>query len=170
MLKKDVDPHLDPSLLDPINSVQEVDVDSAIKSTLLQAQKNGFPTHMFSRLRDIVYFSHEAFRVAFSSGPPEKMTPLKIDLTSDATPVKVRLRNYSVEQREFLQSTVENLTDAGVVYPNHSTCWASAPLLVAKPGPAKFRFKVDLSSVNRYTCLHNFPMPHLGQELTKISR
>ncbi len=56
-----------------------------------------------------------------------------------------------------------------MVYENPSSRWASAPLLVPKPGLTKFRFTVDLRSVNKYTEKHAFPMPVLEHELHKLA-
>ena len=56
-----------------------------------------------------------------------------------------------------------------MVYPNPTSPWASAPLLVPKP-PDTFRFTVDLRGVNKYTVKHQYPMPNLEQELTKVGR
>ena len=53
--------------------------------------------------------------------------------------------------------------------PNPSSQWASAPLLVPKHGPVPFRFTVDLRPVNKFTIRHQYPMPNLEQELTKLS-
>lgn len=52
---------------------------------------------------------------------------------------------------------------------NPTERWASAPFLVPKPGPSKFRFSVDLRLVNRYTKPQNFPMLKLNTELMKLS-
>lgn len=49
------------------------------------------------------------FRMSFFPGPPAKIKPLKIDLTSDARPVKFHLQKYSKEQRDFLEKFVAQL-------------------------------------------------------------
>lgn len=41
------------------------------------------------------------FRTSFSS-KPARVYPLRIELTPDARPVRVKLRNYSADQRAFL--------------------------------------------------------------------
>ena len=57
-----------------------------------------------------------------------------------------------------------------MAYPNPTSKWAAAPLLVPKPGPAKFRFTFDLRPVNKYTEAHQFPMPVIEPELTKLDK
>ena len=109
----------------------------------------------------------DTFRTSFSAGPPAKLPPLKIELTPDAKPVKVRLRKYSQEQKEFMRELVNDLVAHGMAYANPTSKWACAPLLMPKPG-ARFRFTVDLQPVNIFTVRHNFPMPNLEHELSGL--
>ena len=110
----------------------------------------------------------DIFRTSFSAGPPAKLPPLEIELTSDAKPVKVLLRNYSQEQKEFMRDFASDLVSNGLAYPNPTSKWACAPLLVPKPG-ARFRFTVDLQAVNVSTVRHQYPMPNLEQELSGLA-
>lgn len=82
--------------------------------------------------------------------------------------MRVRLRNYSQDQRRFLSKFVTTLVQCKMAYFNPTSSWACAPLLVPKPGAAQFRFTVDLRLVNRFTVKHQFPMPNLEQELTRL--
>lgn len=116
-------------------------------------------------LRNLVTAHTGIFRTSFSSRPTDKMEPMKIDLTPDAKPVRVRLWNYSLEQRAFLCDFVAKLVLAGMAYFNPSSTWEGAPLLVPKPGPAQFRFTVDIRPVNRFPKRHQFPLPIIGEEL-----
>jgi len=134
-----------------------------------QAFQNGLPTAQRKILADLIDSHIDIFRTSFSAGEPAKIKPLKIELTPDARPVKVRLRNYSREQREFLAEFVGKLVRNGMAYPNPTSPWACAPLLVAKPGPARYRFTVDLRSLNKYTVKHQSPMPNIEHELTRLS-
>ena len=67
------------------------------------ARKNGLPEKDSSNLDNILSNNLGVFRTSFSSGPPADITPLKIILIPDFRPVKVRLCNYSQEQRQFLE-------------------------------------------------------------------
>lgn len=107
----------------------------------------------------------DVFRTSFSAGPPTKLSPIQIELTHDARPVKVKLQKYSSKQRTFLQKFVNDLIENGMVYPNPTSAWADEALLVPKLG-AQFRFTVDLRLVNKYTVRHQFPMPNLEHEMT----
>lgn len=56
-----------------------------------------------------------------------------------------------------------------MAYWNSTAKWACAPLLVPKPGPARFRFTVDLRLFNKYTIKQKFPMPNLDIEISTVS-
>lgn len=168
-VKEEVDPFPDPSLLDPVDSDQSEDVETAVSKRLQDAFDNGFPEEKQQELTTIVKDRINVFRVSLSAGPPVNVPPLKIDLVADAKPVRVRLRNYSQDQRLFLAQTLQKLIDCGMVYSNPTSPWACAPLLVPKSGPSKYRFTIDLRPVNRYTVRHQFPMPNLEQDLLMTS-
>lgn len=90
-------------------------------------------------------------------------------MTPDERPIRVKLRNYSSDQRDILRTLVTDLTAKGLVYANPSSPWASAPLLIPKPSPALWRFTVDFRPVNRYSIRNQFPMPYVDNELTKLA-
>lgn len=168
-VREEPDPFPDKSLLDPVDSEQHADVTEAIDKIVQDASDSGFTPAKLPELKEIVSTHMDIFRTSFSSGPPAGFPPLKIDLAPNAVPVLVRLRNYSQAQRNFLSRTVSKLVKCGMAYPNPTSPWASAPLLVAKPGPAEFRFTVDLRPVNCFTIKHQFPMPNIEQELSKTA-
>ena len=134
-----------------------------------KATDNGLPAEYSERLSELVNKHKDVFRISFSSGPPARIRPLRIELTPNAQPVRVRLRNYSQEQKEFLSEMVAKLVRHGMAYANPTSAWACAPLVVHKPGPTKFRFTVDLRPINKFTVKHQYPMPNLEQELTTLS-
>eukprot|EP00178_Gracilaria_changii_P000257 TRINITY_DN1027_c0_g1_i1.p2 TRINITY_DN1027_c0_g1~~TRINITY_DN1027_c0_g1_i1.p2 ORF type:complete len:1106 (+),score=114.18 TRINITY_DN1027_c0_g1_i1:5972-9289(+) len=169
IVRQEADPFPDPALLDPIDADQHDDIREAAEMMVQMAIKNGMQTAQSRALHEIVHKHINIFRTSLSSGPPANVTPLKIALTPDARPTRVRLRKYSQDQRAFLQKFVSELIRAGMVYPNPSSPWASAPLIVPKPGPARFRFTVDLRPINRYTIRHQYPMPNIEQELLKLA-
>lgn len=166
----DADPFPDPFLLqteDPASDDAEARV--SIVAMLDKAKANGFPDDHWEELESLVWKHAAEFRTSFSS-EPARVEPLRIELMPDAKPVRVKLRNYSASQRAFLQKLVATLTAHGLVYPNPTSKWACAPLLVPKPGPEAWRFTVDLRPVNRYTYRHQYPMPLLEQELPKTAK
>jgi len=167
--RKEIDPFPDASLLDRLDADQAPDVQGALDTALAQAGKNGLQGRNFIRLQNMANNNLNIFRVGLSAGAPANITPLRIQLSADATPTRVKLRNYSREQRQFLSDFVQALQEKGMIYPNPSSRWACAPLLVPKPGESRFRFTVDLRPVNRYTIKYQFPMPDVEVELTKLA-
>lgn len=93
--RKEVDPFPDSSLLDPVKREQGPDIDAAIAEQLDIASKNGLTGNHLTRLRDIVHSNTNIFRVGLSSGEAANIPPLRISLTPDARPTRVKLRNYS---------------------------------------------------------------------------
>ena len=126
------------------------------------------PSEHVPTLRHLVNEFTDIWSTSLQAGPPAILPPLVIRLKPDAVPVRVRLRRYSQEQRDFLALFVKTLEEAGMVYRNPSAAWCSAPLLVPKPGPAQFRFTVDLRPVNRQTIPCSWPMPHVESELSRL--
>lgn len=166
----DVDPFPDPFLLQTENpAADDEEARTAILTMLQMAITNGFPDEHWAELETLIWKHANEFRTSFSSAPA-RVEPLRIELTADATPVRVKLRNYSADQRAFLKKLVTDLTTHGLVYANPTSKWACAPLLVPKPGPARWRFTVDLRPVNRFTVRHQYPMPVLEHELTRLSK
>ena len=60
------------------------------------------------------------------------------------------------------------LVTAGIDYFNPSLAWAYAPLIVPKAGPEMFKFNFDLRPMKRFTIEHQFPMPNIEHELSKV--
>lgn len=133
-------PFPDPSPLEPIDSEQHDENNSAVTTMVMKATDNGLPDEYRDQLTDIVDSSVDMFPTFFSSGPTVDLPPLHIELKPDARPVKVRPRNYSLEQKDFMDNFGSALVRHELAYPNPTSHWASTPLLVPKPGPAKFRF------------------------------
>ena len=168
--REEEDPFPDPSLIDPLDSDQAEDITKGIEEAIKKAVENGLPAEHHDAMKKVVYDHVDIFRTTFSSGPPAKFPPLKIELTADAKPVKVRLRKYSQPQHAFMQKLVKKLISCGMAYYNPTSPWACAPLIVPKPGSVEFRFTVDLRPLNKYIVKHQFPMPNLEVSLTIVSR
>ena len=162
------DPLPDPSLLDPIDEEQHEDIKTAVDDLRKQAFENGLASDRRPMLGKLLSGHMDIFRTSFSSGPPARLPPLEIELTNDATPVKVRLRKYSSDQRDFMYKFVQDLVRHGLAYANPTSKWACAPLLVPKPG-SLYRFTVDIRPVNKFTIRYLYPMPNIEIELTTVA-
>lgn len=167
--KFDIDPFPDPSLISLHDCSARTDDEKAdITAMLAAAKANGFPDSHWPMLEALIWEFADSFSTRFSS-TPAKVEPLRIELTADARPIRVKLRNYSASQRAFISSLMQDLVRHNLVYANPSSKWACAPLIVPKAGPSQWRFTVDLRPVNRFTVPYQFPMPRVEIELTKTA-
>jgi hypothetical protein len=144
------------------------DVVDALDTLLERAKDNGVSSSILKELRELVTDFLDIWRISLSGDPPAKLPPLEVQLRPDASPVRVKLRRYPPAQRNFLKQFVDAHIDFGLVYRNLSATWCSAALLVPKPGPAGFRFTVDLRPVNQQTIPFAWPMPHIESELSSV--
>lgn len=158
-----------PSLLDPIDGNQHDEVQQAAERMIEMAQGNGMNETNVATLRSMVTDHMDVFRTSLSAGSVAKVPRLTIDLTEDARPARVQLRNYSREERKFLRTFVSHMLRCKLVYANPSSVWPSAPLIVPMPRPSNFPFTVDPRPVNKFTVRHHFLMPDLKHELTKLA-
>jgi Reverse transcriptase (RNA-dependent DNA polymerase) len=166
--EQDIDPIDVPQLLDLPTSAKPEGISDSFDVMIRQAQQNGLPDGSVLALGELLNDFADIWSTSLHAGPPAKLPPLVINLKPDAIPVRVRLRRYSQEQRDFLKQFVSQLEAAGLIYRNPRAAWCSAPLLVPKPGPAQFRFTVDLRPVNRQTVPCSWPMPHVESELARL--
>jgi hypothetical protein len=157
----DADPIDVPQLLDLPQSADHDEIEKLLDNMINAAQTNGLPAEFVPTLRGLLNDFRDIWSISLTPGPPARLPPLVINLKPDSAPVRVRLRRYSQEQRDFLARFVSQLEAAGMVYRNPRAAWCSAPLLVTKPGPAQFRFTVDLRPVNKQTVPCSWPMPHI---------
>lgn len=158
----------DLSLLHPIDSVQNQEISAATAEKKYATRMNGLTDEKAQEIDTMVDDHVTIFRTSFLYDPPAKFAPLVIETKTNAKPVKVRIRNYSQEQKEFLITFVQDLMRHDMAYPNPTASWASAPLLVPKPILARFRFTVDLRPTNACMVRHKYQMPNLEKELTKL--
>ena len=82
------------------------------------ASKNGLSNSTAEKLKAIVYGHINVFRISLSLGPSAALPPLKINLAENAKPIKVRLRNYNRDQREFLSKFFADVVKHGMAYSN----------------------------------------------------
>ena len=166
--ERDADPIQVPQLLELPEITDLEKVQTLLEGMIYTAQINGLPQESVSTLRSLICDFSDIWSISLQPGEPAKIPPLEVRLKPGAVPVRVRVRRYSEEQRNFLSHFIKELEAAGLVYRNPRATWCAAPLLVPKPGPAKFRFTVDLRPVNKQTIPCSWPMPHIESELTRI--
>ncbi|KAE8960434.1 hypothetical protein PF005_g25805 [Phytophthora fragariae] len=130
------------------------------------ATKMGLTLDGRAKLAAVLHFRADCFRVEFGNGPPVRVVPLKVRLKDGVRPVKAQPRRYSPTDREFLDRHARALLDNGLVYLNHRSCWASAPIIVRKKEhdvdpSADPRMNIDSRGVNERTEAMPWPMPVL---------
>lgn len=115
----DNDPCRDPSLPDIQSDSDEGIIKEDIKALLHQTRSNGLTDEYWDHLHDMVWESDSLSHILFSS-KLDRVEPLVIAFTSDARPIRVKLRSYSAEQRSFMMYIVSELLHHKLVYPNPS--------------------------------------------------
>jgi hypothetical protein len=122
-----------------------------------------------TQLRDLLLRYADVFRLELGRDPPVNMPPLRVKLRDDAKPVRCKARRYGPGQRAFMDSHVEQLEKAGLVYKNTRSRWCSPPLIVRKPEANAFRMTVDVRAVNAQTERMVWPMPMLEVVLDHLA-
>lgn len=95
---------------------------------------------------------------------------LRLVLKSNAKHVDVKIRNYSDSQRKLMRKLAGRQLEAGQVYPDPAAEWSCASHLGPKPGPAVWRFIVDLRAVSRYKLSFHFSMLLIKVELDRPTK
>lgn len=150
-----------------VGEQDEDELQEAIQKMIDRATES-LPDHLHKNLKDLVGEFKDIFRIKLGNDPPVDVPPMKIEFEESERPVKVRQRTYSPEQTEFLKKKVQDFSDAGFIERNNTSKWASAPLVVPKPGEEGFRFTVDLRPVNAQTKNAVWPMPNADAMLGKL--
>jgi hypothetical protein len=117
-----------------------------------EAKTSGCGEEFAAGLSNVLVKYVDVFRLTLGRDPPVKMPPLKVHLKPDAKPVRCKARRYLLPQRDFMKQHMKELEEAGFVYRNPVSRWASAPLIVRKPHTKDgIRMTVDLRPVNGQT-------------------
>lgn len=153
-----------------MDAEQHEEVTASVGDMLRNAQDACIPKEHGDRLKNVVLEHQDIFRIAFSDASPVIIKQLNIDLNTDGRTIRLKLHNYSKEQRDFLSKFPENLIRCGMANLNPTSSWALAPLLVHKPGPSKILFTFDLRLVNKFMLKHQYSIPNLYNELTKLHK
>lgn len=108
-----------------------------------------------------------AYKLVVTGPLPSHQT--KIVLNDKMKPGRTKVRWYSVEQSNFLNSYMINLWKMVCLIPNAHASWQAAPLLVLKDSHARFRMKIDFRPVNGATKPDAWPMPNIESGMSEFS-
>ncbi|KAF0756866.1 hypothetical protein AaE_004463, partial [Aphanomyces astaci] len=132
-----------------------------LEAKVAEAATAGMSAAAVEQLRDLLMEFRDVFRLKFGRDPPVKVEPLKVCLKEGAVPVKSGLRRYPPTHMAFLEKHVRELEEAGLVYRNTRSRWASAPRIVPKKDPGDLRMTIDSRPINACTEPMPWPMPNL---------
>ena len=91
---------------------------------------------------------------------------MRVRLKPNETPIRVKARRYSPDQRAFLDKYLKKLLELDFCEEMPTASWHAAPLLVLKNNSkSKYRLAIDLRPVNAATTKESWPMPHLDSEV-----
>lgn len=139
---------------------------SALKSRVEEARANGMSSQGCLHLSNLFNKYESIFRIRLGNSPPASVPPMRIRLKPDQTPIRVKARRYSAEQRAFMEQYADKLLEMDFAFIMPTASWQAAPLIVVKPGSrSKYRMAIDLRPVNAATVKESWPMPHLESEM-----
>ena len=98
-------------------------------------------------------------------------TPVKLfeHLRENTQPVATKPRRYSQADTEFISSEVKRLLNDDLIEPNSSP-WRAQPLVVTQVNHKK-RMVIDYSqTVNKFTLLDAYPLPHMQDIVRRIAQ
>lgn len=116
----EIDPFPDPSMIDVPDASEDTLVMTEIKAMLERAKAEGLPDKHLKDLEDLVWQYADCFDMSFSPSPA-LIEPLRILLQPDAKAIRVKLRNYSEEQRDFMKTLVSHIVASGCIYANSTS-------------------------------------------------
>ena len=88
--------------------------------------------------------------------------------TSGSVPVRSKCRPLNPNQEADLNRQLKEWLNAGVIEPTVSP-WCSALVPCKKKGTTKLRWSIDYRNLNLCTVKDTFPIPHVQQNLEKLS-
>lgn len=100
---------------------------------------------------------------------PSKVEPLQIVVKPEANPMHLRRWNYFGELRDFMKSLASQIVTTACGYPNPTSAWECAPIIVTKDGPPWGTCYVYVRPVNYYMVRNHFRTQMLEHELPKTA-
>lgn len=99
-----------------------------------------------------------------------KFPPVELfkNLSPDCTPIAVKSRRYSSEDKRFIEAEYQRMLNEDVIEPSHSP-WRAQVVVVSNE--RKRRLVVDFSqTINKYTELDAFPLPRIDDIVNEIAK
>lgn len=125
-----------------------VEKEAVLNSKLKQAKENGMSELGIKELEGMLREYDDVIKLKLGDGQLADIEPLSIQLKPDAVPVRANQRQYTLPNSEFMIQYVDQILNMGFVKNVTSPEWVSAPLIVLKRPPTRYRLKIDYRPVN----------------------
>ena len=90
-------------------------------------------------------------------------------LKPECAPVPTKTRNFSRDDTVFIQETVKELPENGIIEPSKSP-WRSQVLITKNPNHKKIMVVDYSQTINRFTYLDAYPLPTNNSTVSKIAQ
>jgi len=141
----------------------------SIEEKLNQFDLSEVPIEHLQQFRELLTKHIGAF--VFPGEPLGHFTEFEFEIdTGKAHPVKHRPYRLAFAHREFVEKTIKDLLDQGIIYPSTSE-WAAPLLLVPKKaenGKTGWRAVIDFRGLNRVTKAQVYPYPVVQDVLDEL--
>ena len=106
----------------------------------------------------------------YLKGLVHEMGEMKIDIKTNARPVKKRPYKLAHKYKEIVKKEIDNMLAAGIIYPIDQSEWASPMVMQPKKhDPTKLRIYVDFRELNKVTLTDPFPTPYVDEILNEVT-
>ena len=117
--------------------------EEVLKRKVKEAHAKGMTDKGRRELEKLLREFGDVIKLKLDATKPADIQPLRVNLKLDAVPVRAKQRRYPPPKREFMVGYVRQLLKLGLVKKATSPEWVSAPLIVPKRPPARYRLTVD---------------------------
>ena len=104
-----------------------------------------------------------AWKPADMPGVPKELIEHSLNVSSNATPKKQRLRRFSAEKREAIKKELAKLLAAVFIKEVYHPEWLTNPVLVLKKDNNEWRMCVDYTDLNKHCPKDPFGLPRIDQ-------
>ena len=98
-----------------------------------------------------------------------KMGEMKINIKTDARPIKKRPYKLAHKYKEIVKKEIDNMLAAGIIYLVDQSEW-EIPMVVQpkKHDPTKLSICIDFRDLNKVTLTDPFPTPYVDEILNEV--
>lgn len=132
------------------------------------AKSNGLKNE--KEFRRILNSRFGAFGGSIDDLKPAKVTPMRLNLKKDATPVFIKPRKCSYKALIWLKERMNKLISLGLARKAKNPVWGFPVFIKSKPGKTDdFRLLFDLRAINERINMTSLPLPQLESMLNSLT-